>query len=177
MKYDSGMKRYNKDILASVKLMCGKDSKITDKFRKNDGSPAPLRDYLKDVYGNQGKSSNGVRYMNGKTKGMEAYRVENSPVLSFFKECCVNRVTAVDNCTRSMLYRIFKEWCKDNNCYAPNQVMFRQEISSYKQCDISELEKTVMGKRYYKFTLSKEIKEQYAYIYGNDNTANHTGYH
>lgn len=107
----------------------------------------------------------------------ENYRVDNSPVLSFFKECCVDRVTAVDNCTRSMMYRIFKEWCKDNNCYAPNQALFRQEIASFKQCDISELEKVVQGKKFYKFTLSKDTKEQYAYIYGNDNSANHTGYH
>lgn len=69
MKYDAGMKQFHGDIVAAVRLMCGKD---TDAHYNSEGaSPAPLRDYLKKQYGYNGKCSNGVMYSNTPSKGME----------------------------------------------------------------------------------------------------------
>ena len=50
MKYDSGMTQFHKDIIAALRYMLGNDSEITEKFSPKDGSPAPLRDYLKTFY-------------------------------------------------------------------------------------------------------------------------------
>ena len=60
MKYDSSidssMTQYHDAILAAVRRMCSDNKEITEKFSPNDGSPAPLRDYLKKKHG---KSYNG----------------------------------------------------------------------------------------------------------------------
>lgn len=73
MKYDSGMTHFHKDILAALQCMLGNNSEITEKFSPNDGSPAPLRDYLKQKYGKSYNShiGNGVRYTCHPTKGLE----------------------------------------------------------------------------------------------------------
>ena len=60
MKYDSGMTNFRGDIIAALRLMCGNNTEITEKFSPKDGSPAPLRDYLKEKYRNMGLHSNGV---------------------------------------------------------------------------------------------------------------------
>ncbi len=73
MKYDSGMTRYHNDIIAALQLMCGNNSEIAEKFSPGDGSPAPLRDYLKGKYRDMGKHSNGVGYWCTPSKGMEVY--------------------------------------------------------------------------------------------------------
>lgn len=73
MKYDSGMTRYRNDIIATLRLMCGDNSEIAEKFSPKDGSPAPLRDYLKGKYRNIGKHSNGVGYWCTPSKGVEVY--------------------------------------------------------------------------------------------------------
>lgn len=69
MKYDASMTEFHGDIVAAVRLMCGKD---TDARSNSEGaSPAPLRDYLKNRYGYNGKCSNGAMYQNTPSKGME----------------------------------------------------------------------------------------------------------
>ena len=69
MKYDASMTQFHGDIVAAVRLMCGKD---TDARSNSEGaSPAPLRDYLKKRYGYNGKCSNGAMYQNTPSKGME----------------------------------------------------------------------------------------------------------
>lgn len=73
MKYDSGMTRYHNDIIATLRLMCGDNSEIAEKFSPKDGSSAPLRDYLKGKYRNMGKHSNGVGYWCTPSKGVEVY--------------------------------------------------------------------------------------------------------
>lgn len=50
MKYDIGMTQFRKDIIAVLRYMLKDDSEITEKFSPKDGSPAPLRDYLKTFY-------------------------------------------------------------------------------------------------------------------------------
>lgn len=69
MKYDAGMTQFHGDIVAAVRLMCGKDT--VARSNSEGASPAPLRDYLKKQYGYNGKCSNGVMYQNIPSKGME----------------------------------------------------------------------------------------------------------
>lgn len=73
MKYDSGMTQFHKDIIAALRYMLKDDSEITEKFSPKDGSPAPLRDYLKLNYGKPYSShvSNGMRYSCNFSKGFE----------------------------------------------------------------------------------------------------------
>lgn len=73
MKYDSGMTQFHKDIIAALRYMLKDDSEITDKFSPKDGSPAPLRDYLKLNYGKPYSShvGNGMRYSCNFSKGFE----------------------------------------------------------------------------------------------------------
>lgn len=73
MKYDSGMTHFHKDILAALRYMLGNDSEITEKFSPKDGSPAPLRDYLKLNYGKPYSSyiGDGMRYSCNFSKGLE----------------------------------------------------------------------------------------------------------
>lgn len=72
MKYDSGMVHFRKDIVTAIKFMLGGDKNITERFSKDDGSPAPLRDYIKDNYRHRGGSNaDGIRYSCSTTKGMD----------------------------------------------------------------------------------------------------------
>lgn len=71
MKYESSMTHLHKDILATVKLMCGDNKEITEKFSPADGSPAPLRDYLKNRYKNSGQGNGEIHFFCTPAKGME----------------------------------------------------------------------------------------------------------
>lgn len=73
MKYDSSMTQFRKDIIAALRYMLKDDSEITEKFSPKDGSPAPLRDYLKLNYGKPYSShiGNGMRYSCNFSKGFE----------------------------------------------------------------------------------------------------------
>lgn len=73
MKYDSGMTSFNKDIIAVLRYMLKDDKEITEKFSPEDGSPAPLREYLKQKYGkiNASHIGDGMRYSCNVTKGIE----------------------------------------------------------------------------------------------------------
>lgn len=73
MKYDSGMKQFHNDIIAALRYMLKDDSEITEKFGPGDGSPAPLRDYLKNRYGKLCAShiGDGMRYSCNAAKGLE----------------------------------------------------------------------------------------------------------
>lgn len=101
----------------------------------------------------------------------ERYRVENSPVLTFYKECCCEREQA-DNCTCARMYDVFKAWCNDNSGYTPKKSEFRQELAD---ClaggDISKLIKKVKGERYFTFTVTAETKRTYEKYYGFDNSS------
>lgn len=73
MKYDSGMTHFHKDIIAALRYMLKDDSVINEKFSPKDGSPAPLRDYLKQKYGKICAShiGDGIRYSCNAAKGFE----------------------------------------------------------------------------------------------------------
>lgn len=73
MKYDSGMTHFRSDIIAALCHMLGNNTEIIQKFSSNDGSPAPLRDYLKQKYGKSYTShiGDGMRYSCKTTTGFE----------------------------------------------------------------------------------------------------------
>lgn len=73
MKYDSGMTHFHKDIIAALRYMLKDDSVINEKFSPKDGSPAPLRDYLKQKYGKICAShiGDGIRYSCNFSKGFK----------------------------------------------------------------------------------------------------------
>lgn len=101
----------------------------------------------------------------------EQYRIENSPVLTFYKECCCEREKS-DNCTCARMYDVFKAWCKDNSGYTPKRSEFRQELADFLAGgDISKLTKKINGDRYYTFTVTTEAKRAYERSYGFDNSS------
>lgn len=73
MKYDSSMTHFHKDIIAALRYMLKDDSEITEKFSPKDGSPAPLREYLKNKYGKSCMShiGDGMRYSCKAASGLE----------------------------------------------------------------------------------------------------------
>lgn len=73
MKYDSGMTGFNKDIIAVLRYMLKGNKEITEKFSPNDGSPTPLREYLKNKYGKSCTShiGDGMRYSCKAASGLE----------------------------------------------------------------------------------------------------------
>lgn len=101
---------------------------------------------------------------------IKAYKVENSPVLSFFEECCCERKTQkLDSCTCSKTHEVFKAWCRDNGGYIPTKREFRQELANKLiNGDIKALERKSDGNRYYTFTLTAEAKREYVSQYGFD---------
>lgn len=101
----------------------------------------------------------------------EQYKIENSSVLSFYNECCCERIgdKISDSCTRAKMYDVYKAWCKDNGRYATPKNAFSQELADIlANGDISKIVKTVHGQRYFTITLTLEIKKEYASIYGVD---------
>lgn len=69
MKYDAGMTGFHNDIVAALKLMCGKDE-IAESYI-DEASPAPLRDHLKSRYANSGKAEpGGAHYFSIPSKGV-----------------------------------------------------------------------------------------------------------
>ncbi|MGN0666453.1 MAG: hypothetical protein ACI4KF_08000 [Huintestinicola sp.] len=72
MRYDFSMTQFHGDIVAALKLMCGKD-KVAESY-VDEASPAPLRNYLKSKYANSGKGEpGGAHYSSTPSKGVDIY--------------------------------------------------------------------------------------------------------
>lgn len=103
----------------------------------------------------------------------EEYKAENSSVAGFYQECLIPRPTGAvnDKCTTLVIYKVYKEWCKDNNNgYAKTAKEFRDELSVILRKPYEELRVRIHGLSYYKdITLSIETKINYIKVYGNDN--------
>lgn len=105
-------------------------------------------------------------------KQREEYKKENSPVATFFEECCEMRKShkITDNCTTKKMHDVFKAWCMDNNKgYAVTSREFKKELEQI--LDTNELTKRLHGQNYYIFTLTTACKQDYAKIYGFDSIA------
>ena len=104
------------------------------------------------------------------TQAREDYMRNNNTVLSFFEECMIKRdgFRIGDNATTGKIYKVYVAWCRDNNGgYAKTARDFRDDLCAYLGAAYDELTKRSGGNTYYKeYTLSDEIKEQYADVYG-----------
>lgn len=95
---------------------------------------------------------------------LEVYKVQNSPYLSFFKECCIMRqARKFDSVTQKVMNDVMIQWCKDNaGLLNPKISDFKKEVAEYlKLCNPEDLIKKSHGKKYYCFTLTIETKESY----------------
>ncbi len=102
-------------------------------------------------------------------KQREEYKKENSPVATFFDECCVMRKSQkiTDSCTTKKMHDVFKAWCMDNNKgYAVTSREFKKELEQILGTD--ELTKRLHGQNYYIFTLTIACKQDYVRVYGCD---------
>ena len=99
---------------------------------------------------------------------LEKYKVENSPYLRFFNECCVPREqsfhTKFDSVTTAVMHKALKTWCVDNTGgLSPKTQDFKQELEQH---HINTEIGVYSGCRYYKaFTLSKEYRELHRIFY------------
>ena len=104
------------------------------------------------------------------TQAREDYMRNNNTVFSFFEECMIKRdgFRIGDNATTGKIYKVYVAWCRDNNGgYAKTARDFRDDLCAYLSASYDELTKRSGGNTYYKeYTLSDEIKEQYADVYG-----------
>lgn len=95
------------------------------------------------------------------------YRIDNSPVLAFFKECCVMRPegdSLTDKVTTGQLHDVFKAWYGKNigsSFTAPSAQKFKKEIAAYLGVPVTDIEKRNKNGRYYSFTLNQEAKSDY----------------
>ena len=94
---------------------------------------------------------------------LEVYKVQNSPYLLFFKECCVmRRDRTLDNVTTKILHDVMIQWCKDNTgLQNPKVIDFKKEIAEYFKTDTDKLIRKTSTRRYYSFTLNTDTKEAY----------------
>lgn len=89
---------------------------------------------------------------------LESYKIDNSPVASFFNECCEMRAAddlCNDSFTCSNVYRKFQLWYADN--YSGRTSMskqkFRKELSAYFDKSIDELTIKKAKNNYYTFKI------------------------
>lgn len=95
------------------------------------------------------------------------YQVENHSFKAFMKECVIDRPNLKridDDCTKGRLYRVYAEWCKDNN---NGYKETSQEVHKIlNEMGKGETKKTNGGNEYYiAITLSQEAKREYEDIY------------
>lgn len=98
---------------------------------------------------------------------LEKYKVDNSPYLRFYNECCVERPSKwgkkYDNVTCAKLHHALKKWCADNTGgLNPKPQDLVDELS---RNGIDTSISVNKGYRYYDaFTLSIEFKETYGFF-------------
>lgn len=109
------------------------------------------------------------------TQAREKYMSENNTVISFFDECMTRRLsdTIRDKATTGKVYEVYRAWCCDNNGgFAKTAKEFRETLANHLDTTFEEMTKRVHGNRYYTdYTLTLEAKQQYARVYGYDDSS------
>jgi len=104
----------------------------------------------------------------------ERYQRENNTVISFYSECMCERTDGkiTDSCTTGRIYKVYKEWCRDNNNgYAKNYKEFRTILAEHLSTDFERMiVKRNSGTFYRNYTLTQGCKQDYASAYGFDST-------
>ncbi len=116
MKYDSSMKECHNEILAALRYMCSDNAEITEKFSPNDGSPAPLRDYLKQKHGRifEGFGSSELSVDCHPTKGIKIDSVNLSEVLGEKLEMSWSQVASFIRNNWDAIFKGAKKKAKNN---------------------------------------------------------------
>ncbi len=104
----------------------------------------------------------------------ERYQTENNTVISFFEDCMCERENGKisDACTTGKIYKVYKEWCRDNNNgFAKTYKEFRTRLADHLGTSFEDMiVKRSSGTFYKDFTLTQESKKEYASVYGYDDT-------
>jgi P4 family phage/plasmid primase-like protien len=102
------------------------------------------------------------------TEARLKYQAENNTVISFFNECMTERVNGkiTDDCTTSMIYRTYRNWCKENNNgYAKTAQDFRNILAEHLNANYSEMTvRRTKGIYYRNYTLLTIAKEMYEFL-------------
>ncbi len=103
----------------------------------------------------------------------KAYHDENNTVIAFFNDCMVERPEGKvkDACTTGKVYKVYQEWCRDNNHgFAKTNREFREELSNYVGVSYQDLiVRRGKGGSFFKlYTLSDDAKDNYRKAYGYD---------
>ncbi len=104
---------------------------------------------------------------------LKEYAESNSPVISFYKECCVLRSSDIpkDNCSCRRMFDVFRAWCVDtNNGYTAKKSEFKKEIAEFLNMTVDEITTRSNSDRFYIFTLTLDAKKEYERVYGYDST-------
>lgn len=103
----------------------------------------------------------------------KAYQDENNTVIAFFNDCIVERASnkIEDNCTTGKVYKVYQEWCRDNNHgFAKTAKEFRDELSRHVGVKYQDMivRRGTGGSFFKAYTLSEETKDNYRKTYGYD---------
>ena len=103
----------------------------------------------------------------------KAYQDENNTVIAFFNDCMEERTDGKinDACTTGKVYKVYQEWCRDNNHgFSKTAREFRDDLSKHLGVGYQEMVvRRGKGGSFYKvYTLSEESKENYRRAYGYD---------
>ena len=145
------------------------DKELLDKmYAERDGI------VFKAVKALQTVIKNGYRFSEPESvvAAREKYRMENNTVISFFEECMCEREDGkiTDACTTGKVYKVYKEWCRDNNNgFAKTYKEFRTKLADHLGITFEDMiVKRSSGTFYKDFTLTQECKKEYASAYGYD---------
>ncbi len=80
--------------------------------------------------------ANGYRFSEPKSvsAARDKYQTENNTVISFYKDCMCSREDGriTDTCTTGKIYKVYKEWCRDNNNgFAKTYKEFRTKLAEH----------------------------------------------
>lgn len=169
---DDGEWVYNRIIIincTNVIPVDKQDKQLLDKmYAERDGI------VFKAVTALQTVIRNGYRFSEptSVSAARQDYRRMNSTVITFFEECMCERPNGkiCDQCTTGKVYKVYREWCKNNNNgYAKTEREFRNELAAHLNTTFAEMSvKRNNGTYYRNLTLTLETKQEYVQVYGYD---------
>lgn len=171
---DDGKWVYDRIMVVECKNVIPKDKQdkeLLDKmYAERDGI------VYKAVKALQTVIANGYRFSEPAcvTEAREKYQTENNTVISFFEDCMCEREGGkiTDACTTGKIYKVYKEWCRDNNNgFAKTYKEFRTKLADYLSTSFEDMiVKRNSGTFYKEYTLTTECKKEYQQAYGYDST-------
>jgi P4 family phage/plasmid primase-like protien len=171
---DDGKWVYDRIMVVECKNVIPKaeqDKELLDKmYAERDGI------VYKAVKALQTVIANGYRFSEptSVTEAREKYQTENNTVISFFEDCMCEREGGkiTDACTTGKIYKVYKEWCRDNNNgFAKTYKEFRTKLADYLVTTFENMiVKRNSGTFYKEYTLTTECKKEYQQAYGYDST-------